>query len=69
MGRERRPDLGHHPDERQRGDRPHDQRDSTDCNGGNDPNATVIVAVAEDNLAAVTADNYSGTLTLVVEPD
>jgi hypothetical protein len=42
---------------------------TTDCNGGNDPNATVIVAVAEDDLAAVTADNYSGTLTLLVEPD
>jgi len=42
---------------------------STDCNGGNDNNATVIVAVAEDDLAAVTADSYSGTLTLLVAPE
>jgi hypothetical protein len=42
---------------------------STDCNGGNDTNATVIVAVAEDDLAAVTADSYSGTLTLLVAPE
>jgi len=42
---------------------------STDCNGGNDNNATVIVAVADDDLAAVTADSYSGTLTLLVAPE
>jgi len=42
---------------------------STDCNGGNDPNATVIVDVADTDLAAVTADSYSGTLTLLVAPE
>jgi len=42
---------------------------STDCNGGNDNNATVIVAVADDDLAAVPADSYSGTLTLLVAPE
>ncbi len=42
---------------------------SATCNGGANLNATVIVDVAESELATATADDYSGTLTLTVEPE
>jgi hypothetical protein len=42
---------------------------SPDCNGGVNTNATVIVNVSDTDLAGVTADTYSGTLTLTVEPE
>lgn len=42
---------------------------SADCNGGTNPNATVIIDVGATDLAAVAADTYTGTLTLTVEPE
>jgi hypothetical protein len=42
---------------------------SPTCNGGNSPNATVIVEVSDTDLAAAPADTYTGTLTLVVAPE
>lgn len=42
---------------------------TSDCNGGANPNATVIVTVADTELASVTEDTYAGTLTLTVEPE
>jgi hypothetical protein len=42
---------------------------SASCNGGNTPNAAVIVEVGDGDLAAAPADTYTGTLTLVVAPE
>jgi len=42
---------------------------SSDCNGGANLNATVIIDVADTELASVTEDTYAGTLTLTVEPE
>lgn len=38
------------------------------CRGGSDLNARVLIDVEDSALEAVSADSYSGTLTLMVEP-
>jgi hypothetical protein len=42
---------------------------SSDCDGGNDPSATVAVEIAENQLAGAAGGSYSGTITLVVAPE
>jgi len=42
---------------------------SPTCNGGTSLNATVLVAVSDTALGAAVADTYTGTVTLLVEPE
>ena len=41
----------------------------SDCDGGENPTATVAVEVAESELAAAAGGGFGGTLTLVVAPE